>query len=516
MNMKNQDLGSAMLQRGRSSPSETSQVLQNVELPLLLTLDQIRPNPDNPRTSRNPKYDEIKASIKARGLSSVPKVTRDPEGDGHYMFSDGGNTRYQILLELWQETADNQFFQFHCIFKPWPGRLQCIIGHLAENEARGDLSFIEKALGVLNAQKIYEKQFKETLSFRKLATVLTEQGLPTHYSVVSRMTDTINYLYPYLPTLLSDGLGRHQIELLLGLRKDAQKTWLSYQTGSKQGSVERFLVVFAECCSQFDCLETWSLPMFIDEFIGALVTAFPHPSLNYERWLLELSPKERNRRQVLQDDKLLPAIEDTATTINLTLPAEKNQLTKSQPTLTLVSSPPVIIPSIHEENIQIDNDLAVISNESIEEHCDQYAFEDFLSETYAQAELEPVGDIWTISPLQDDIEHLQAMSFRLSFELAETLGVESEILPSSESQHSAGFYLLNPPTSSPFPQLLFSLTCPASPAPPVTLTQFFIGTDEATMLSDVQAMKLMRLVRIQRRLQQLQISVMTRKKENVK
>ncbi|PHM22600.1 hypothetical protein Xinn_04143 [Xenorhabdus innexi] len=70
------------------------------EMPMVLTLDQLRPNPDNPRTGRNPRYDDIKASIQARGLDTVPKVTRDPQGEDVYIFSDGGNTRYQVLSEL--------------------------------------------------------------------------------------------------------------------------------------------------------------------------------------------------------------------------------------------------------------------------------------------------------------------------------------------------------------------------------------------------------------------------------
>ncbi|UQQ18278.1 hypothetical protein MYA98_12405 [Salmonella sp. WGH-01] len=46
------------------------------EMPMVLTLDEVAPNPDNPRTTRNPKYDEIKESIRARGLDTVPKVTK--------------------------------------------------------------------------------------------------------------------------------------------------------------------------------------------------------------------------------------------------------------------------------------------------------------------------------------------------------------------------------------------------------------------------------------------------------
>lgn len=45
--------------------------------PMLLTLEQIKPYDHNPRQSRNPKYDEIKASIKERGLDAPPLLPVD-------------------------------------------------------------------------------------------------------------------------------------------------------------------------------------------------------------------------------------------------------------------------------------------------------------------------------------------------------------------------------------------------------------------------------------------------------
>ena len=175
------DLSSALLQRGKTATAtsaETAAVmpLPVSEMPMVLTLDELRPNPDNPRTSRNPRFDDIKASIRARGLDTVPKVTRDPEGEPVYIFSDGGNTRYEILCELWQETGDERYYRIPCMFKPWPGRLACVIGHLAENEVRGDLSFIEKAFGIRRARAIYEEQLGKNVTLRELSALLTEAG----------------------------------------------------------------------------------------------------------------------------------------------------------------------------------------------------------------------------------------------------------------------------------------------------------------------------------------------------
>lgn len=70
-----------------------------------VSLEQIQPFSLNPRVTRNPGYDVLKASILARGLDNPPVLTRRP-GDEKYMLASGGNTRLAILNELWQETQE--------------------------------------------------------------------------------------------------------------------------------------------------------------------------------------------------------------------------------------------------------------------------------------------------------------------------------------------------------------------------------------------------------------------------
>lgn len=66
------DLGAAIMQPGRQTTG-VGNVVAMGETPMVLTLDQLRPNPDNPRTTRNPRYDDIKNSIHARGWIRCPK-----------------------------------------------------------------------------------------------------------------------------------------------------------------------------------------------------------------------------------------------------------------------------------------------------------------------------------------------------------------------------------------------------------------------------------------------------------
>lgn len=174
------NLGDALLQ-GAKEPSSAPAVpiMPTSEMPMVLTLDEMAPNPDNPRTTRNPKYDEIKESIRARGLDTVPKMTKNPDIPGSpYIFSDGGNTRYAILRELYEETRDEHFYRFHVLFKPWPGRLKCLLGHLAENDVRGDLTFIDRALGVRKARTIHEETLGRVVTLRELSELLKLEGYP--------------------------------------------------------------------------------------------------------------------------------------------------------------------------------------------------------------------------------------------------------------------------------------------------------------------------------------------------
>ncbi|CAM3627711.1 conserved hypothetical protein [Xenorhabdus nematophila ATCC 19061] len=511
------NIGNALLQQGRQAAAICHEPLPASEIPMVLTLEQLRPNPDNPRTSRNPRYDDIKASIKARGLDTVPKVTRDPEGDDVYIFSDGGNTRYQVLSELWQETGDERFYRVHCLFKPWPGRLQCVLGHLAENELRGELSFIEKALGVCKARTLFEAQKQQKITQSELSALLGEAGFPVSRSYISRMEDTVQYLYPWMPNLLDSGLKVPQIRLLLALRQDAEVVWLQHVVSVTPEPARSFDAIFGACCRKFDAPESWSPEMFRDELIGDLLQALPHPQLNYDRWVLELDPKESNRRQLFGEQATpvdpvpMPEKPDTPEMDRIRAPdRESNPRLMSQPvtdavqasetTCAPVDKTPVPAPSSRNTPVippyQPDSppEPALSEPEADDLH-------------FARTGLEPVSSVWHISPMQDDIDHLQNMAFRLAFELAEVMGCDRDLLPVSD-ERSAGFCLTDGPDVHPFSCLLHSLTGEIlTDRHELTLTAVLLGTagrEAVPLLDDSQTVKFLRLLRIIRRLRELQ------------
>lgn len=130
-------------EEGELPPADPIAVVQ-----LVLTLEQIKPYNKNPRRDRNPRYDEIKASIRAqRGLNTPLNVTRRPD-DELYMVEAGGNTRLQILQELWEETGEECFHHIHAQYRPWVSESHVLTAHLVENELRGEVSLLDKALGL--------------------------------------------------------------------------------------------------------------------------------------------------------------------------------------------------------------------------------------------------------------------------------------------------------------------------------------------------------------------------------
>lgn len=212
-----------------AGPSLKSPQVQRLGAPLRemgieVTLDDVRPYDRNPRSERNPRFDDIKASIKAVGLKHPPILTQRP-GDDKYMISDGGNTRLEILTELYAETGDERFYRFHAIYRPWVSEAAAMAGHLSENETRGDLSWIDKCLGVQALKGELEQQEGNTLSQRELARRAKELGFVLDQSHISRMLYTVEHFWPTLPLTLKSGMGQPQIKNLISYREATLLIW---------------------------------------------------------------------------------------------------------------------------------------------------------------------------------------------------------------------------------------------------------------------------------------------------
>ncbi|WP_409287350.1 ParB family protein [Pseudomonas guariconensis] len=215
------------------------------ETAMVVTLEQLRPYELNPRVVRNPLYDELKASIRERGLDHPPSITRRPN-EQHFIIRNGGNTRLSILSELWQETREERFFRLNCLFRPWQSESHALLGHLAESDLHGQLTFIERALAVAKLLDMLQEP-GEALSQRELATRLSKGGYPVSQSNISRMFDAIEFLLPSIPQVLYAGLGKPNIERVISLRRRAESTWNQYF-----GDPQQFALLWMEVLTAFD------------------------------------------------------------------------------------------------------------------------------------------------------------------------------------------------------------------------------------------------------------------------
>ncbi len=300
-----QDLKDRLLAPGFTAPPVLEQLSDPIsDTPMVLTLDQVLPWHDNPRTTRNPKYDELKESIRHRGLDTPPPVTRRP-GEDKYRIRNGGNTRLEILNELYKETGDERYFRFNCLFRPWDkqrGEIIALTGHLAENDLKGDLKFIERAVGIQKAKALYEKEKGEPVGIRELSRKLTDDGYPVSHSHISRMLDAVEILLPAIPVMLYSGLGKPQIEKLLSLRKSASSCWARLYAGE---GID-FEMLFQDTLAIFDS----SPDEFIfDRFQDELIDQMKQPlGLRYDQILLEITNGQQEQRRGTLVDLPAPAL----------------------------------------------------------------------------------------------------------------------------------------------------------------------------------------------------------------
>lgn len=299
-----QDLKDRLLAPGFTAPPVLEQLSDPIsDTPMVLTLDQVLPWHDNPRTTRNPKYDELKESIRHRGLDTPPPVTRRP-GEDKYRIRNGGNTRLEILNELYKETGDERYFRFNCLFRPWDkqrGEIIALTGHLAENDLKGDLKFIERAVGIQKAKALYEEEKGEPVGIRELSRKLTDDGYPVSHSHISRMLDAVEILLPAIPVMLYSGLGKPQIEKLLSLRKSASSCWTRLYAGE---GID-FEMMFQDTLAIFDSSpDEFIFERFQDELIDQMKRPL---GLRYDQILLEITNGQQEQRRGTLVDLPAPA-----------------------------------------------------------------------------------------------------------------------------------------------------------------------------------------------------------------
>lgn len=410
----------------------------------------------------------IKESIRRRGLDHKPNITQRP-GEPFYIIADGGNTRIQALKELFTETQDQRFWSIECLYKPWKGEsadsveaeLDLLIGHLIENDTRADLTFIEKALGIQQAKEYYEKKLGKSLSARELSSELEKDGYIIQFSMIAKMGRCIEYLYPYIPDVLFNGLGNAPIDKLLAIRNNALAIWQNYQFELDVSFDE----IWGNSLSRCNDDQPFHIKTFQDHLIDEM-SSMLGDRVSYEVLYLEIDLDEQKFKKMAQkqheiQQSVQESIQDVQT-FNTPQPQETVLDTLSQPSvvttpkMTTTEKKSIPAPGLKQASVEIspsfedeaDNktedeefdetnanseglsfdfaknltqQFGITPGMSIQEQRQQRAEENGLG--FACVGRQPVDDIWKIYPgRQHKVE-----AYSLALDIAESVGLTDYI-----------------------------------------------------------------------------------------
>ncbi|MGX2949654.1 ParB family protein [Ursidibacter sp. B-7004-1] len=499
---------------------------------ITVTLDKLRPYEHNPRKTRNPNFEIIKESIRRRGLDHKPNITRRP-GEDFYIIADGGNTRIQALKELFTETKDPKFWSISCQYKPWQGNtadsveaeLNLLIGHLIENDTRADLSFIEKALGILQAKEYYEKKLNKSLSSRELSAELENDGYIISHTLIAKMEKCVECLYPHIPDILFKGLGHTQIDKLLAIRNNAEEVWANHQFNTDV----TFESLWSNNLSKFNEATPFQAKEFQSELITAMVEALDG-KVSFETLYLDIDLDEQKFKKIAaKQQEIDNLVEKTVDQINT---RQEQQAAKSEPVIKnenkAVATPTAqhIIDEIIDDTESDDEqnnaitDLSQLSSPlldnqtgdylsqiahnfgltpgmSIQEQREQRAEANGL--TFACEGRQPVEDIWLIHPARQ----YRSEAYSLALDIAENVGID-HLVEHIVKQPVDYTYAMKPADTelSPSAITLYSLLSMLQTAEHKDENSCVLDSKFLFELGDITLVKIFRLIRVSRHIHQ--------------
>ncbi len=165
-----------------------------------INLDELVEYEQNIRTEVNPRYAEIKESIRVQGITNQLSVTKHPI-TGKFIPFAGGNTRIRILKELFAETGDIKYKNLDVVVMPFTDHISLLINHFAENELRGDVSFWEKAKGVLMMKSELQADQDRIVTATDVQKIAKAKGLDFSLRVLNLYLFATDKLAPIGPWL---------------------------------------------------------------------------------------------------------------------------------------------------------------------------------------------------------------------------------------------------------------------------------------------------------------------------
>ena len=174
----------------------------------------------NPRQTRGEHYDSTKESIRNIGLLQMLTVTKVP-GQSHFSLYNGGNTRLSILKELYQEylaageddKAEAIRMQ-QCRYVPYTDDIDVLVRHMAENEERSNMTFLDKARAVFQVRELYLNKYGvETVSSRDLVEFIHSLGWTrVNQPIMTDLNFAFEQLQTSIPLAMEAGMGKLKIQ----------------------------------------------------------------------------------------------------------------------------------------------------------------------------------------------------------------------------------------------------------------------------------------------------------------
>lgn len=165
---------------------------QHANASINLRVDEVLTYEYNPRTNRNEKYDEIKASILATGLQQAVYVTKRP-GSSQWMIAQGGNTRLLILQDLAKTSGNPKWLHHDFLIRPYSKESDLLAAHLIENMQRSDMSFWDTAKGLMLMRGEMEKELSTSLNSKQLSEKLKGSGLDIQETTLSYYSFAVDF-----------------------------------------------------------------------------------------------------------------------------------------------------------------------------------------------------------------------------------------------------------------------------------------------------------------------------------
>jgi len=187
-----------------------------------LSLDEVKTYDANPRKHRNSAYNELKDSIRERGVDIAIHVTQRPS-ESFYMVEAGGNTRLTILQELWKETGDERFYYLDVLYRPWISELHVLTAHLTENLMRADMCFYDRASAILSIKQHLEMDEQCAIKWAKFERRLASIGIKHSHGQIVRMRYLLETLVPLIPETVLPDIGPHHVQRLQSCFKEVSE-----------------------------------------------------------------------------------------------------------------------------------------------------------------------------------------------------------------------------------------------------------------------------------------------------